>query len=94
VDVVGQQAIAEHAQAAAAAPLGEQLTVGVAIGIVKKNGLAVVPPLRNVVRDTDRNHARDAWHGGFQGSIVAGGQSPGFRRRLCGDGLEFDFKTW
>jgi hypothetical protein len=72
VDVVGHQAIAEHAQAAAAAPLGEQLTVGVAIGIVKKNGLAVVPPLRNVVRDTGRNHARDAWHGGFQGSIVAG----------------------
>jgi hypothetical protein len=61
VDVVGHQAIAEHAPAAAAAPLGEQLTVGVAIGIVKKNGLAGVPPLRNVVRDTDRNQARDAW---------------------------------
>jgi hypothetical protein len=62
VHVISHQAIAEHTEAAAAAPFGEQLAVGTAVGIVEKDGLAVVPPLRDVVRYVHRNHARDAWH--------------------------------
>jgi hypothetical protein len=78
--MVRHEAIAQEAEATAAAPVSEQAAVRAAVKVVEENGLAVVPPLRDVVRYADRDHARDAWHGCFQGSIVAGGQSRGFSR--------------
>jgi hypothetical protein len=38
--------------------------VEAAIVVVEEGFLAVVRPLRNVVRCADRNHASMAWHGG------------------------------
>ena len=46
----------------ASALVGEQGQVESAITVVEEGFLAVVPPLRNVVRCADRDHASMAWH--------------------------------
>jgi hypothetical protein len=60
--VIGHQAVAQNAEAMLFAVLGEQAQVEPAVGVVKKNLLTVIPPLRDVVRYGDRDHASDARH--------------------------------
>jgi hypothetical protein len=51
--------------------LGEQIHIEAAVAVVDEDFLAVVPPLRDVVRRAHRHHASTAWHG-FQ--LGTGGQ--------------------
>ena len=55
--MVGHQTVAQDSQTVASALVGQQGQVEAAIAVVEEGFLAVVPPLRNVVRCADRNHA-------------------------------------
>jgi hypothetical protein len=63
MNMVGHQAIAQDSQAVAPAFTSQQGQVEAAIAVVEEGFLAVVSPLRNVVRRAHRNHASMAWHG-------------------------------
>ena len=56
MDVIAHQAIAQQPYALARALLVEQTAVGEPIVVVEESGLAVVPPLCEVVRYAHRRH--------------------------------------
>jgi hypothetical protein len=62
MNMVGHQAVAQDSQPVAPALSGQQGQVESAITVVEEGFLAVISPLRNVVRRTHRNHASMAWH--------------------------------
>ena len=45
-----------------AAPRAQQREIEASLSVGKENLLAVIPPLRNLMRDALRNHASDARH--------------------------------
>jgi hypothetical protein len=63
MNMVGHQAVAQEAQAVAPAFTSQQGQIEAAIAVVEEGFLAVVSPLRNMVRRAHRNHASMAWHG-------------------------------
>jgi hypothetical protein len=58
--VVGHQAIAQQRHPEFAGPFGEKGQVNVTVAIAEEDFLAVVSPLRYVVRCADRDHASKA----------------------------------
>jgi hypothetical protein len=60
--MVGHQTVAQQRQAELAAALREKGQVDLAVAVAEEDSLAVIPPLRDVVRRTHRDHASKPWH--------------------------------
>ena len=62
MDVIRHQAIAQNAKSMTGGLFGEQRQIAASLAVGKENLLAVIPPLRDVVRCADRHHASDTRH--------------------------------
>jgi len=96
MDVVRHQAVAEQAHAGAGGVGAQQSAVAVAVVNVEGGLLAVVAPLREMVRFAHRHHPRESGHGivalsayhslgspGLKSSSLS--ESAGINRRGVGD---------
>ena len=60
--MVGHQAVAQYAHAAAAAVLGQSFQIEPPVFVNQEDILAVITPLGDVVRDALRHHTSRPWH--------------------------------
>ena len=63
VDVVGHEAVSQHADPMFAALLTQQVEVGNAVGVYEEHVLLVVPTLGDMVGQSGYDDSRVSWHG-------------------------------
>lgn len=65
VDTIRHQTIAEKIEIPALRVGPQQHQIQAPVGIGEEDFLAVIPPLRDVLRYAHRNHASGAWHDSY-----------------------------